>query len=74
MSSATNFFTKNSNFHLVIAKFDFILTYQFLAFAMETWNAKHQSERLNIFFCWNETNIKSVKDPTTQEVTNHRWK
>jgi len=36
--------------------FDFILTYQFPAFAIETPNTKHQSDRLNIFFLlkWNK--------------------
>jgi len=33
-----------------VKKFDFTLTYQFLAFAIETHNTKHESDRLNIFF------------------------
>jgi len=27
-----------------------MLLYQFPAFAIETWNTKHQNDRLNIFF------------------------
>jgi len=39
-----------------LTDFDFILTYQFPAFAVEMRNTKHQSNKLNIFYLlkWNK--------------------